>query len=74
MPTNLTEAERTQIKVDDQLIIEARLQSEIWDTLAIQCQGWQLPCRFRCKRPCRLARRLIDHFMPRYFDSYARWN
>ena len=70
----ISEAERKTIASDDALIIEGRLRNQIWDTLTVQCQGSQLPCRFRCSRPCRLAQRCIDHFIPRYFAQYARWN
>ncbi len=70
MATNIRE-----IAADDQLIIEGKLQGEIWDSLIVQCGGSQgVRCSLVCPRPCRLAKRYINEFLPAFFRYYARWN
>lgn len=64
-----------EIAIDDHLIIEARLSKGIWDRLTVQCaRACGTRCVLVCPSPCRLAKRIISRFLPRYFESYARWN
>ena len=72
----ITDTGRKEIAEDDELMIEARLVGIIWDSLAIPCckAANGVRCELVCPHPCSLAEKVIDRFLPDYFNYYARWN
>lgn len=70
MATNITE-----IANDDHLIIEGKLQRQIWGNLTVECpRSNGMRCKLVCSYPCRKVKGIINNFLPVMFQNYARWN